>query len=78
MSRRKRDFLVGEVVFAQVKGTPWWPARVDSVDLDKRTAMVTFYPSKQMFVPRGTGSLVMFCGLTCLLCPFPFPEPGAK
>lgn len=49
MSRRKRDFVVGEVVFAQVKGTPWWPAKVDSVDLDKRTAMVTFFPSKQMY-----------------------------
>jgi hypothetical protein len=49
------DYVVGEVCFAQVKGFPFWPAKVETTDLEKRTVEVIFFGTGERYDKPSPG-----------------------
>lgn len=44
----RSDFVVGELVFAWVRGFPRWPARITSINVSKTQYNVDFFAENTM------------------------------
>lgn len=48
MNEKKNKFFIGEIIFAKIRGFPWWPAKITNVEIDKTKYKysVIFYGDK--------------------------------